>query len=237
MSSQDASNTLVLMPGTTLLKTDEVVYASFEQSRPVLSSAILNGGFCEAEHFLNMRVDKDGKQDLEEPALTLQRLSDELGCKGLTVGMMTAASMNSLRIEREKVDGEYLAVLVTTGLQNARRAGDVAEYRSLESLPRERGTINLAVITSARLAQEAMVEMVAVATEAKAAVLHELEVISPVSGLLATGTGTDAIAIFGGYGEHPVRFAGKHTILGERLGHMVMAVIRRSVAYKTEAGV
>jgi adenosylcobinamide hydrolase len=166
---------------------------------------------------------------VEDPALTLQRLSDELRCSGVTVGMMTAASLRSLRVVREIICNETLAVLVTTGLENARRAGDPAEYRALDALPTKLGTINLGVVTSAQVGDAALVEMVVIATEAKVAVMQELDVTSPISGQLATGTGTDAIAVFSGGGIHSARFAGKHTVLGERLAIMVMQAIRSSV--------
>jgi adenosylcobinamide hydrolase len=226
-----------LMPGVHLARTTDLVHVKFAQPHRALSSAVLNGGYCHASDFLNVRVAKHSATPLDDPALTLQRLSEQLHCPGLTVGMMTAASLASLRVLCETISGETLAVLVTTGMENARRAGDPAEHRALEVVPTNRGTINLAVVTSAQVADEALVEMVAVATEAKVAILHEMEIRSPVSGQLATGTGTDAIAIFAGHGGHRARFAGKHTLLGERLAVMVMQVIRSSVNYQQASAV
>jgi len=161
----------------------------------------------------------------------LQRLSEQLQCEGPAVGMMTAASLASLRVMIEDIAGERLAVLVTTGLENARSAGDLAEHRSLDDVPSERGTINLAIVTSAQIADAALVEMVAIATEAKTAELHALGITSPLSGRLATGTGTDAIAVFSGHGAGRARFAGKHTLLGERLAVLVMQALHSSVNY------
>lgn len=218
-----------LMPGVSMSCTADLLHVRFARPHRVLSSAVLNGGLCHASDFFNVRVPKHAPGPVEDPALTLQRLSDQLRCAGAAVGMMTAASMKSLQVACEPLGGEILAVLVTTGLENARRAGDPAEYQSLEALPVKLGTINLGIVTSAQVADAALVEMLAVATEAKVAALHELNVISPVSGLLATGTGTDAIAVFSGHGNHRVRFAGKHTLLGERLAVLVMQVIRDSV--------
>ncbi len=225
-----------LMPGVQLSRSAGFIRLSFARPHRALSCAVLNGGYCDASDYLNVKVGRDSAGELEDPALTLQRLSSRLCCPGITVGMMTAASLDSLRIVEGAIAGETLAVLVTTGLENARRAGDPAEYRSLEVVPPRRGTINLAIVTSARLADAALVEMVAIATEAKVAVLQELAVKSPVSGGLATGTGTDAIAVFSGHGLARVRFAGKHTLLGEHLGKMVMHAIRSSVDYEQGVG-
>ena len=232
MSTEETLTSAELMPGVQLSRTADLVHVKFSQAHRALSSAVLNGGYCQANDFLNVRVAKHSPAPVEDPAFTLQRVSDQLHCSGLTVGMMTAASLESLRVACETISGETLAVLVTTGLENARRAGDPAEYHTLDVVPAKRGTINVAVITSVQVADEALVEMVAVATEAKVAVLHELQITSPLSGQLATGTGTDAIAIFSGHGDHRARFVGKHTLLGERLAVMVMQVIRSSVIYK-----
>lgn len=223
---------LTLMRGVTLSRTAQLVRVQFSQPHRALSSAVLNGGYCDASDFLNVRVAKHAAQPSEDPALSLQRLSDALHCAGPTVGMMTAASLDSLRVVSEEVAGEMLAVLVTTGLDNARSAGDLAEYRSLDDAPAKLGTINLGIVSSVRIADAALAEMLMIATEAKVAVLHELAVKSPLSGRLATGTGTDAIAVFSGHGIGRARFAGKHTLLGERLAVLVMEAIRSSVDFR-----
>tara|TARA_B110000503_G_scaffold25349_1_gene40047 strand:- start:12215 stop:12925 length:711 start_codon:yes stop_codon:yes gene_type:complete len=235
----NANNTisaLTLMAGVQLSRSDQLVQIRFSQPHRTLSSAVLNGGYCHASDFLNVQVARHSPQ-AEDPEITLQRLSDQLQCSGTTVAMMTAASLDSLRVESCTIGDEVLAVTVTTGLQNARCAGDPAEYRSLDVVPSERGTINLAIVTSVQVVDAALVEMVAIATEAKTAVLHELCVKSPVSGRLATGTGTDSVAVFSGHGSGRARFAGKHTLLGEKLALLVMAAIRSSVEYEREASV
>jgi len=218
-----------LMAGVSMSRSAQLVHVRFARPHRALSCAVLNGGFCHASDFLNVRVARHTPNPVEDPSRTLQRWSDELQCRGVTVGMMTAASLQSLRVAREEICGETLAVLVTTGLENARRAGDPAEYRTLEVLPDRLGTINLGIVTSARVADTALVEMIAIATEAKVAMMQELDIMSPISGKLATGTGTDAIAVFSGDGTHHARFAGKHTLLGERLAILVMQAIRGSV--------
>lgn len=218
-----------LIPGVLLEHTADHVHLEFDAPFRVLSSAVLNGGFFLASHYLNLRVAKQPDGPLAEPARTLRDYCEERGWIGTAVGMMTAASMNSLRVVRESLDGESLAVLVTTGLENARRAGDRADWRQLDTELSKLGTINTAIISSVELTAEAMVEIIALASEAKAAVLYELGVPSPVSGLPATGTGTDAIAVFAAQGGRRVRYAGKHTLLGERIGQLMMQALRDSI--------
>ena len=143
------------------------VQLNFACPQRVLSSAILNGGLCQASHILNLKVPKTLNTD-EAPAASLRNYAHAQGWQGNVVGMMTAASMKSLRIERANIDGVDIAVLVTTGLDNARRAGDRAEVRELLATPEQVGTINLILICSAHLTDAAMVEAMMVATEAKA---------------------------------------------------------------------
>jgi len=233
--------------GVTLEQTPDHIHLEFEKPHRVLSSAVLNGGFYQANHFLNMRVPPRDSQhcplELEDPAVTLKRYCHQKGWSGAAIGMMTAASMKSLRVVHdvlpgEALVGESLAVVVTTGLENARRAGDVAEFKALTSIPNKVGTINMAIVTSAYLTTAAMVEAVTVATEAKAVVLQELNIISPVSGGVATGTGTDAIAIFSGNDEknrQPVKFTGKHTLFGERLAQLVIKALRSSINWPSNS--
>ena len=221
-----------LVPGVTLLHQSQSAALRFDTDRPVLSSAVLNGGMRLAQTVLNLRVPKASESEaLEDPAETLARTAREASLPMPVVGMMTAASMKSLRVAQATVSQEALVVLVTTGLENARRAGDPAESRELLRYPRTLGTINMVVVCSAALAAETMVEMVMVATEAKAAVLQELGITSAVTEGIATGTGTDAIVVVGGVNGPAVRYAGKHTLLGEQLARLVMSGLRDSLAW------
>src|SRR5690606_11423614 len=121
-----------------------------------------------------------------------------------------------------------LLVAVTTGLANARRAGDLGEYRQLQDVPDKIGTINMAIVTSATVNTAVMVEALMIATEAKAAALQELGITSTASAGIATGTGTEAQAIFSG-DRRQVAFAGKHTLFGERLAQLTMTALRDSI--------
>lgn len=101
-----------LPAGLRLLHTEDLAYLTFDRPRQVLSSAVLNGGFCVAGGLLNLWVPADADSSLEEPDVTLQRVSDELPGAGVTVGMMTAASMKSLRPVGERIENESLHVVV-----------------------------------------------------------------------------------------------------------------------------
>ena len=209
--------------------TQDYLHISLSKPHQVLSSAVCNGGLVTADQVLNLKVPKH-TDAAEPPEQTLINCASALGGKGQLVGMMTAASMKSFRKSVRSAQGVEITVLATVGLANARRAGDVAEYRQIASEPEEIGTINLIMLTNAYLTQAAMVEALMVITEAKAAALQDAGVISPVSGEIATGTGTDSVAIVNGFGPDEVRYCGKHVLFGELLAQAVIEALSRSIA-------
>ena len=206
------------------------LHVEFDLPHRVISSAVLNGGMVEANHILNLKVPKSFA-GTETPAGTLANYCTEADWHGATVAMMTAASMDSFRLAQETVQGIEMAVLVTSGLSNPRRVGDRAEYRKMVTEPKEIGTINIIVMTSAKLTDAAMVEALLIVTEAKTAVLHDASIISPVSGKMATGTGTDSVAVVSGHGPETVGYCGKHVLFGEVLGRMVTETVAASIKW------
>lgn len=211
-----------------LSHTEKHIHVALNSPHQVLSSAILNGGLTEAEHLMNIRVLKTSSCN-ESADITLQQYANNVGINGTVVGMMTAASMKSFRLEKETVQDIDIAVLVTSGLSNPRHVGDHAEYREMASHQTDVGTINIIVLTSASLPQAALVEAMMIATEAKTAALVDAKILSPVSQKLATGTGTDAIAIVNGHGPS-VQFCGKHVLFGEVLGRLVKEAVTSSIS-------
>lgn len=212
--------------------TDHHIHMDFGEPMQVLSSAVLNGGSVQARHFVNWRVTHDPRLNYSDPATSLQSYCDDLNLSGGTIGMMTAAYMASGRMRQVFVEGEELFALTTTGLGNARRIGDPADER-----PTSVGTINLVVVTTAELSPSAEVEALMMMTEAKAAALQNLSIRSPVSDKIATGTGTDALAIVSarkGTRSSVQQYVGKHLSFGEALGRCVLDTIEQSLQYKAE---
>ena len=218
-----------LLDGVVLSKTAEYIHLAFAEPRRALSSAVFNGGLCWASHWLNYKVPLSCPLEVEEPMMTLENYTRNKGWQGDSVGMMTAASMNSLRIHSSEIEGENIVVLSTTGIANALRAGDSANYALHHDVVREVGTINTAIITSATLSDAAMVETHMISTEAKAAVFQQFNIKSTVSEGIATGTGTDSTLVVSGLRSTAVRFAGKHTQFAEQVARLTMASIADSL--------
>jgi len=209
------------------------VHVGFSAPHRVLSSALLNGGLVDADHIVNLTVEKNpggAKRSFEPAAITLEKYCCQKGWVGVAVGMMTAADTGSFRKVRRKEQGVEVTALVTAGISNAGRAGDPAECRDMISGPAsETGTINIIILTNARLTPAAMVEAVQTATEAKSAALQDMNIRNPKIGTLATGTGTDAVAVASGFGPARISYCGKHMRFGEILASTVILAITSSL--------
>ncbi|MEM2093035.1 MAG: adenosylcobinamide amidohydrolase [Candidatus Bathyarchaeia archaeon] len=134
----------------------------------------------------------------------------------------TGADMDNVAFCERFYQEFGVCCFATAGTGNALRSGvDKANYvernGKFEYVP---GTINIIILSNARLTGGAMARAVITATEAKTAVLQDLDVRSSIScELQATGTGTDNIIIVSGKEEGPpVTWTGGHTKMGELIG-------------------
>ncbi len=208
--------------------TDDYLCLSWGENtlRPCLSSAPLNGGLFHANRILNLRV--NGEHTTAPPETTLQYFANIQNWQGSTIGLMTAASMNSMRYRRHRYRSESMELWLTCGLSNARCAGDKADWPYLSSLPPKPGTINIIFATSFKLEPAAMVELSMLLTEAKCSTLQALNIKSPISNNIATGTGTDALVIVAGSGKQE-RWVGKHTEFGEITANLLIDALTASI--------
>jgi adenosylcobinamide amidohydrolase len=218
--------------GWTLERNEDFVHVRLQPARPVLSSALVGGGLTRAGDIVNLRVSKHapGHRRLAPPEETLAGYCRRKGWRGPLVGMMTAASMDSFRRADIREGGVAVTVLATAGISNAGRAGDPAVCRRFDTAGTGAGTVNLIVLTTAALTDAALVESVITITEGKAAAFENLGIRSVASGLQATGTGTDSVAVVAGCGPPRIRFCGKHVLLGEMLAQATIRAISDSLA-------
>lgn len=210
---------------------DQFFHLEFDEPVNMMSSSVLNGGFHTASHFFNTKVDANflgEKTEFEKPAVTLANIAVANNWKGIAVGMMTAALMTSFRRIKLGEQGIWIEVFLTSGVSNARRAGDKADYQFMNEACEKVGTINMIILTNASLSQNSMIECIMMATEAKSACLQDLNIKSPVSGEIATGTGTDSCAVASGTGPE-VEYCGKHVLFGELLAKAVYQALKKSL--------
>lgn len=198
--------------------------------RTVLSSAPRAGGMTRARYILNHQVAAQPikKEDrgrrasarAADPTKALSQLAISLGIRDKFVGLMTAVLIEDVVTVREAHGQIWVEAFVTVGTSNAVRAGEPV----IRNQPNDRdtypGTINVILVTNARLSVSAMVGMVQVATEAKTSALFDANVKSVTGRSGATGTGTDAVVVVSGDGPSQ-RYSGTHTILGELVGRVI----------------
>src|SRR5262249_47233931 len=139
------------------------------------------------------------------------------------VGLLTGCNLDGyVDVERRR-DDVVARCIATVGLGNALRAGDPpADAERI-------GTINLLCWVSTPLAEEALVEALALAAEARTAAVLDASVPSPLTGRPATGTGTDCIVIAAPAAAGGAWFAGKHTLVGHLIGSAAGDATRQGV--------
>jgi adenosylcobinamide amidohydrolase len=149
------------------------------------------------------------------------------------VGLLTSGQLARHRQASAAVDGVGAQALATVGLSNALRVGDAPG-----DLVARVGTINLLCAVSVPLSEEAALEALSIAVEARTAAVMEARHPSRRSGAVATGTGTDCVVLAwpeATAGTAGAAFAGKHTALGSAIGRSVGDCVRAGVADWMEA--
>jgi adenosylcobinamide hydrolase len=169
-----------------------------------IASAPHGGGIGIRRWVVNAQVPPSyGRRD---PDHHLQKLGVSLGLPGRGVGMLTAADV------RHQVDATEagVEVVATVGLGHPTWAAAPDEVGPISLV----GTINLVAVIPERLADAALVNAVATATEAKSQAMWEL-------GHRATGTATDALCILCPDDGRAHAFGGPRSVWGARLARAV----------------
>lgn len=136
--------------------------------------------------------------------------------------MGTAANLDNGMVATCKSSPFTVAALVTAGAEtNALRTG-TDEGTSVESDNCSAGTVNIIILTNARLSDAAMARAIITVTEAKTAAFEDLLVPSSYTkGVQATGTGTDSVVIVSGNIGPTVTYTGGHGRIGCLIGRVV----------------
>ncbi len=250
-------------PGVEIFRGEKIIYAAFKRPHQVISTCRVNGGLRSDISFVANHQACEPKPCHPEAhkkclAITDPQAYHRFICEyhGLlpekTVLLGTAANMTMAGFASEThplPQEEELLVyaVVTAGVEtNAGRAGDPAQVYEWEgrfhklsekaqTASENQGTIDIMVFVNQELAPCALVRAVKMVTEAKTAVLQELHVPSRYSEGLATGTGTDQIAIACLCTDHkPLRGAGKHVKLGELLAKAVRTALFQALALQNK---
>ncbi len=199
----------------------------FGQQMQVLSWAINRPGFVSANRIVWREVrNADLPEDLDVQAW----FARELQAQGETASVAFLTSRNVSRFTQARREVGHVAAhcVATVGLSNAERVG-----HRIDRSGQDWGTINVAVKLDHGLSQTGLIEALSIATQARTAAVMDGGFQLP-SGL-ATGTGTDCIAVAAPRGA--TDYAGLHTQVGEALGAAVYAATYEgALAWRAEYG-
>ena len=243
--------------GDEVLKSSDTIVVKFGPERNGIVSSWLNGGYSEDlsavfNHQLSQEnIDRYGDGGILD---FLKDLSNGF-CNGLDLrnnklsGLITSADMDYYSIACESyMDIKVMAITTAGARVNAVSAGDAASYYEINgqydfdigdaqsdleigSNPNKPGTINTILLINAKLDESSLLLAEMIAVEAKAVALRDLMVSSNYSNEIATGTGTDGIAIFSNLdSEDTIENVSKHAKIGELIGKVVMDSIKESLA-------
>jgi adenosylcobinamide hydrolase len=147
--------------------------------------------------------------------------------------LSTGANMDNLAVYEKLYQDRIVCCLATGGVGNALRAGvDVSDWMEQEgTFLKTFGTINIIILTNVTLSDGAMARAIITATEAKTAVLQDMDARSSISPEnQATGTGTDNMIVVSGTDpDKKVRFAGGHTKMGELIGATTKIAVAETI--------
>jgi adenosylcobinamide amidohydrolase len=200
----------------------------------VLGWASLGGGFKRADLIVNHQIEMGDRAATEAPRVRLTQVVRALQRDPRrAVAMMTGAQIARTGHTTLARTGLVVSAWCSAGCSNALRVGDRAtvgvpragatDRRKLRAV--KPGTINIIVAINQPLTRPAMAEALQIAVEARVAAVYEAGVASVRSGAIATGTGTDCIAVAApmpSSRSNPVVYCGKHTLPGELIGRAVM---------------
>lgn len=166
-----------------------------------------------------------------------EKTARQLGLRSEDISLMgTAADMDNLAVVTKAHHPFVVTALVTAGAKgNAIRTSvdegvhieaDPAWEKPTTAIEPKPGTINIMVLTNARLTDGAMARAIITATEAKTAALEDLHIPSTYTkNVQATGTGTDSMIIVSGTSGPRVTYPGGHSRIGELMGKAVYEAV------------
>ncbi|WP_089018613.1 adenosylcobinamide amidohydrolase [Micromonospora coriariae] len=173
-----------------------------------VSSGPLGGGIGVRRWVVNATVPMS--YDRDDPAAHLASLATDLALDGPGVGLLTGVDVGEV-VSRSDTGVRAWA---TVGLGIPVPAAAPAPA----ALTQRVGTVNIVVYVPARLADSALVNAVATATEAKTQAIRDL-------GLPGTGTPTDAVTVLCPVDGPEAAYGGPRSVWGGPLARAVHAAV------------
>ncbi|MNW56299.1 Adenosylcobinamide amidohydrolase [compost metagenome] len=218
-----------VIPGLKLHRGERHLLLESAEGLDGLGSAVYGGGMVRLSRMANIYVDRF--YNCENPVRDIGVLLKEWGYPAEeTAGLLTAVQLRHAAVREESYEDFAVLCCATAGVSNGARAGVKRTTFPASWTP---GTINIMLVMDGKMTPAAMVNAVITATEAKAAALADLGVLDAETGLVATGTTTDAVVLGVTQRadwalEHS--YAGTATDIGGAIGRLVYAAVRESLS-------
>jgi adenosylcobinamide amidohydrolase len=204
----------------------------FHSLHLVWSWAVVGGGPFQAKGVIWHQVsDRDLGKGVDPRQLLIERIDSTYGpgTAAVSIGFLTGVPLKERRDVYLEMSGIAVRCTATVGLNNALRVGDLPN-----ALAGHAGTINVLLQTSIPLSDAAALEALSLVSEARTVAVLEGGLKSIEGARIASGTGTDCIAV--AYPIHSgvprAEYAGKHTILGHLIGSSCHTAIAEGVAHQ-----
>ncbi len=193
-------------------------YIEYRAKAPlkVVSSAVHNAGMGWYETFLNRSIAQD--YDIESvKEETIEFLKARNFSPTNSVVMLTAVETNCVEIQKFSANELDIIIMVTAGIGNG---VDVTKTYLREEKPHI-GTINTWVFINGKLTNEAFIQAMITATEAKTKALADQQIMDTYTGTIATSTATDSLLIAATQQGEDMQYAGPITEVGKLIGRGV----------------
>ncbi|HLT54557.1 MAG TPA: adenosylcobinamide amidohydrolase [Bacillota bacterium] len=204
------------------IEKEKIVLQSPKALRTV-SSGVVGSGIGWRSVFINRKVPPDYQH-----AHPVKEMEGYLANFGFpltqTVAMMTAVEMDDACYGFYEEEDFSVLTVVTAGVGNA-----IDSTKAEKPVPMEVGTINIWVFVNGKLSDEAFIQGVMTATEGKAQVLRELEIVDEETKTIATGTPTDSILIAATQSGRNFPYAGAATDIGRCIGKSVYNETKKAI--------
>lgn len=203
---------------------------NFHARHSVKSWAVLGGGTSQAQAVIWHQVaGRELGPEVDPRTFLIRRIQAYYGSEEVSaplVGFLTGTLLVGHIESFSHRSGIWARCVATVGLNNALRIGDAPSGTAFRV-----GTINILVQTSIPLSDPGAIEALSIAAEARTVAVLEGGVRSTAGPGIASGTGTDCIAVASPIGSDatPALYAGKHTILGHLIGAATYEAVAKGV--------
>lgn len=189
-----------------------------------LSSAVLGAGIGYYDTFVNLHVDKNYRSLHYRDDLIMFIQKNNYN-PDQTIGMMTAVETKDLQFKLYAHKDFSVFIVVTAGTGNAVDSTNAYKYHRNQEI----GTINTWLFINGNVTDEALVQAIITATEAKTKALYDEKIYDPLSKTIATGTSTDSVVVATTGRGTFLPYAGAATSLGQLIGKGVYELTKKAI--------